>query len=265
MNELPYFCDMGNPTINELYEYVLHSLDGSSYLKSEEGYSHIICPGLTFDIYIAQAAYPNIEETNQKRKISISQEQLVQQFVKIRNRLKVLSGKAQKIYARETVLARIDKKQTLEFQEEHHLQIALPGKYRYGLYYKGELVSIAIFSGGRKMHEKPLDYRSFELLRFCQKSDHLVIGGLSKLLKAFIKDFNANDIMTYVDLDWSQDSSLKKLGFEEKGIKKGENLWISGNRQFIITDDKMLMETIENHPNGFLHKNTGSIKLVLAV
>ncbi|ULT28536.1 hypothetical protein KUH03_19615 [Sphingobacterium sp. E70] len=87
------------------------------------------------------------------------------------------------------------------FLVEHHLQTALPGKYRYGLYEQGELVSIAVFSGGRRMNDKNEEYRSFELLRFCNKSGYNVIGGLSKLITAFAKDFHPGDIMTYTDRD----------------------------------------------------------------
>jgi hypothetical protein len=71
---------------------------------------------------------------------------------KVINRIKGILGLGERIYARETVAARIDKKVAIAFQEEHHLQVALPGKYRYGLFYEGELVSVAVFSGGRRMN-----------------------------------------------------------------------------------------------------------------
>src|SRR5690606_11839045 len=78
------------------------------------------------------------------------------------NRIAALAGKAQRIHARNTVVARIEKPVAMAFQQEHHLQVALPGKYRYGLFQDGELVAAAVFSGGRRMDNKPEDYRSFE-------------------------------------------------------------------------------------------------------
>src|SRR5690606_24883682 len=125
-----------------------------------------------------------------------------------------------------------------------------------------ELVSIAIFGGARLMREKGRHYRSFELLRFCHKSDSLVIGGLSKLLKRFIQDFDPDDIMTYVDRDWSQHSSLLKLGFQEEGTIPGAALWVSGNRQFYVPNEKELDQIKHNHPEGYRIDSAGSIKML---
>lgn len=149
-----------------------------------------------------------------RKTIHIDYDVVVSSSEKLAARLESIFGFGNRIYARDTVVVRIDKRVSMEFQEDHHLQSALPGKYRYGLYYKGDLVSIAVFSGGRKMDDMPLDYRSFELLRFCHKRPYIVVGGLSKLIKAFSKDFHPGDIMTYADLDWCQDSSLEKIGFQ---------------------------------------------------
>jgi len=160
--------------------------------------------------------YPQSERLSNdpvRKTIHIDCDVIFSSSEKLLARIEGVFGFGSRIYARDTVVARVDKKVAMEFQEEHHLQLALPGKYRYGLYHQGELVSIAVFSGGRKMNDTPLDYRSFELIRFCHKGSDIVIGGLSKLIKAFRKDFKPGDIMTYADLDWCQDSSLEKIGF----------------------------------------------------
>lgn len=128
------------------------------------------------------------------------------------NRVLTLCGKGKRMYGRETILTRIDKKRAMDFQENHHLQVALPGKYRYGLFKDEELLSVAVFSGLRKMRHTP-NYRSIELLRFCHKGRNLVVGGLSKILSAMVRDFSPNDIMTYIDKDWSSGEKFEKLGF----------------------------------------------------
>lgn len=193
--------------------------------------------------------------------IHLDQDMLTNDFKKIMVRIKVSLGQGQKIHARTTVAARIDKKTALEFQEEHHLQVALPGKYRYGLYHQGELVSIAVFSGGRKMENKPDGYRSFELLRFCHKSDLITIGGISKLIRAFCSDFDPGDIMTYVDRDWSQDSTLQKIGFQVEKTTEPQLFTIeSGKRQ--LQRKQSESETRES-PDNYLKRNSGSIKMVL--
>ena len=142
------------------------------------------------------------------------------------SRIAALSGQAQRIHARETVVARIEKRIAHAFLLEHHLQVALPGKYRYGLYHGGELVAVAVFSGGRRMDSKPTDYRSYELLRFCHKQGAHVVGGFSKLLHAFGREFKQGDIMTYVDKDWSDGTRYRKLGFTVVGETEPQRFWV---------------------------------------
>jgi hypothetical protein len=174
------------------------------------------------------------------------------------NRLSTLFGNAKRSHARETVVARIDKKTAVEFQEEHHLQGALSGKYRYGLFKEGELLAVAVFSGLRQMKHTE-NYRSIELLHFCQKNQHLVIGGLSKLLAAMIRDFSPNDVMTYVDRDWSEGKKFESLGFKRISTTEPQCFKINKtthSRQFIKGDNKGI------DPMHYTIKNLGSIKMV---
>ena len=180
---------------------------------------------------------------------------LQNEYTKVLQRLRGLMGFGQRIYARNTVVARIDKRITQEFIQEYHLNEALSGKYRYGLYYKGELVSVAVFSGGRVMRDIDDQYRSFELLRFCHKADYSVIGGLSKLLKAFIADFKPNDIMTYADRDWTQESSLATIDFVLEGITEPQF--------FYIKDGKRLTYLEDNTQYDYFVTNRGSFKMKL--
>lgn len=163
------------------------------------------------------AAKNRLKTVTTARVIHLDEEYVRENEKKVLQRIASLYNKGRTIYARETVIARVDKRISMQFLEEHHLNAVSPGKYRYGLFYRGDLVSLAVFSGGRKMKDKPIDYRSFELIRFCHKSGLRVVGGLSRLIRAFAKDFTPGDIMTYVDNDWSQDSSLKTIGFIPTG------------------------------------------------
>lgn len=219
----------------------------------ENNIAHIHTKQFLLLIYL-----PNTERLDIKdiqKIIHIDIDILNSSYTKVWKRLTGLMGKGRRIYARETVVARLDKKVALEFLEEYHLNVPLAGKYRYGLYYKGELVSVAVFSGGRIMREIGEEYRSFELIRFCHKSDYLVIGGISKLIKSFVKDFKPNDIMTYADRDWSQESSLESIGFKAEGIVSSQNIKVFGEKRLTHSDS----------PNNYdyIIKNNGSIKLKL--
>lgn len=189
--------------------------------------------------------------------IHLDIDQIISSKRKIIQRIVGLHGLGERIYARQTVVARVDKKNTINFLEEHHINLSMPGKYRYGLFYKGELVSIAVFSGGRLMRDLGEGYRSFELIRFCHKGSVLVVGGLSKLLKSFIKDFVPQDIMTYVDLDWTKDSSLETIGFEVVGKIDPLSFYIKDNIRYSVSTDQLSPD--------YLIKNNGSLKLKLTL
>lgn len=255
---------MNNQVPSTLLFFLAEELKTTYQVIQGSNYSQIICSDLIFNILYYTKEVPLLDAPK-KKIIHINAQQFLRDGSKILNRLKVLAGKATRIYARQTVLTRIDKQLAIDFLIENHLQIPLKGKYRYGLYHQGDLVSVAIFSGGRRMKNKGENHRSFELLRFCHKSSLLVVGGLSKLLKGLISDFKPDDIMTYVDMDWSQNSSLKTIGFIQEAQNPPQRFWIDQQKQYTVSQKDDLERLKLIYPNGYLIENQGSIKLVLYV
>ncbi|MBE8712872.1 hypothetical protein [Sphingobacterium hungaricum] len=251
--------------IQKIEQAILSSFDKNLAIEEiQEGVFLLVLDDFDYEIYCyANHIEQRIQTQTSKQCVHLDEDQIHQSLDKIVARLKGIIHCETKLFARNTVVARINKKVALEFQEEHHIQLPISGKYRYGLFYEGELVSIAVFSGGRKMIGKDENYRSFELIRFCHKNSILVIGGLSKLIKSFAKDFSANDLMTYVDLDWTQSSTLTTLGFEEKGRIEPQYYYVRNNERMIFKakEDALLLR--EKNGEGFVKSNSGSIKMVL--
>ncbi|MEC3878044.1 hypothetical protein [Parapedobacter sp. 10938] len=219
-------------------------------------------------VYYAVEAEKRVPMTCIGRCIHIDEDLWATRSQLLLNRIAALMGHAQRVYARNTVVARVEKRVALSFLQEHHLQVALPGKYRYGLYHDGELVAVAVFSGGRRMAEKPTDYRSYELLRFCHKQGVHVVGGFSKLLDGFRRDFNPDDIMTYADKDWSDGSRYRKLGFTEVGETAPQLFWVDMRTmqryyERTLPSEVAAMLPDERPTAGYVAvHNSGSIKLV---
>ncbi|WP_157278606.1 hypothetical protein [Olivibacter sitiensis] len=177
-------------------------------------------------------------------------------------RLMAYVGKAVRIHARACSVVRLDKQCTIDFLRENHLQVPLAGKYRYGLTYKEQLVAIAVFSGARRMHkEHGSQHRSFELIRNCNKNGSLVVGGLSKLIKHFVKDFRPNDVMTYVDRDWSDGSAFAKLGFVLAGVTEPHGFWVDG-RTWVRTEQNRIDKDRFDRENFYCLRNRGSLKMI---
>jgi hypothetical protein len=163
-------------------------------------------------------------------------------------------GKTKLIHGRKTSVKRIDKAVTEIFLNQNHLQAYVSSKIKYGLFLEQELVAVATFSAGRKMNDKPQDFRSYELIRFANKNGCRVYGGLSKLLNAFILNHKPGNIMTYADLCWSTGESYLKLGFEQVGILLPQTIYFQKTNPDNFTAN-----------NTFGIWNAGSLKFILSI
>ena len=162
----------------------------------------------------------------------------------VKSRILSILGYLHRIPGRLTKVRRIDKSTAISFLESNHLQAAVSSKIQYGLYLPKSyfrilegrigfdtsaeelLVGVATFAGGRVFAIGDATYRSFEMIRFCNVLNCVVVGGLNKLLASFCKDFHPGDVMTYADLEWSDGVSYEKLGFEKINFKAPIPFWL---------------------------------------
>lgn len=132
-------------------------------------------------------------------------------YSKIKNLLGLTD---RRIFGRKTVVKSIDAQTCRAFLEENHLQGNVYSKYRYGLYYNDELVSVMTFGVPRKNLNGKQTEGLYEMVRFCNKLNTSVVGGASKLLKKFIKEVHPTEIISYCDRRWSDGKLYRELGFE---------------------------------------------------
>jgi hypothetical protein len=142
----------------------------------------------------------------------------------VRGKLKsVIENRANRIYARNCKIIKISKDQKKSFLQSHHIQGNDTSTIHYGLEYLGEIVSIITFGRKRIALGSCHVEGEYELYRYC--SSQMVVGGISKLLKHFVKLHNPQKIITYADIRYSGLSSMyDKLGFVFKGITP-PNYW----------------------------------------
>ena len=171
-------------------------------------------------------------------------------------------GKNNRVFARNCELKKIEKKQAEVFLNQNHLHGFKNAYYKYALIYNNEIMAVATFSKGRKMNRLSADKRGYELIGFCCKKGVSVIGGLSKLLKAFENDLHPGDIMTYVDKDWSEGKAYINLGFKLHSETPAQN-FVFNTKHF--TKHKINDENdFENYNEkaNILVKNSGNLKLI---
>jgi hypothetical protein len=177
-----------------------------------------------------------------------------QQVIKRLNSLLGLNVK--KIHGRNTRVELINKEMARNFVDENHLMGYCNGKVHLGLFYKNELVAVGVFSGIRQMKYENPPYSSGELERFCSLADYAVAGGLDKVVKYYLKNYPADDLITTTDADWSNGGVYSILGFERLGISAPVRFAVNQNTfvRRVLTDTDALSDY------EYEVKNLGNIK-----
>jgi len=137
----------------------------------------------------------------------------------------------ERIYARNCVVKEIKDYKTInEFLNDNHIQGGSSNnKVSIGLFYKKELISIMTFDkneGRKKMEES-----GWNLSRFCNKLNMSVVGGASKLLNFFIKNYNPTRVISYADRDWSLGNLYLNLKFKLVSMSNPDYKYITENKR----------------------------------
>lgn len=134
----------------------------------------------------------------------------------IESRLKI---NTKSIFARKCSIAVVPKDIAKQFFDDNHIASYQPAKIILGLWYSGELVQCISFSKPRfsSTHE-------WEIIRLASKMGVSVVGGASKLLAHFIREYAPNSILTYADRRYSNGNVYTQMGFTET-TSAAPNYW----------------------------------------
>ena len=113
-----------------------------------------------------------------------------------------------RLYARKCSLVEIDTHTKNMFLNQCHIQGEDKSLIKLGLVYDNELVSAMTFCKARFNRNY-----EWELSRFCTKLGYNVIGGFSKLLVNFRKEYSGS-IISYADRRYSNGGVYDKNGFQ---------------------------------------------------
>lgn len=130
-----------------------------------------------------------------------------------------------RIYARNCVIKQITNSEAKLLNDKIHLQGHRNAQVTYGLFYKDELVQLMSFSK-TKYNKNLKTNNSWEIIRGCPGSNNIVVGGVSKLFKHFINDYNPDEIFSYCDFNKFNGKSYVELGMEYIGLTSPDMKWI---------------------------------------
>lgn len=126
-----------------------------------------------------------------------------------------------KIFARKVNVRVVDSQQKKQFFDDNHIQGDGPSSINYGAYYNDELVAVLGFI----QHKN-----EFTLNRYATSCN--VIGGFSKLLSHFEREYNSPKIVTFADLRWSDGDLYEKTGFLLDKIIPIDYNYVKGNKRY---------------------------------
>lgn len=136
----------------------------------------------------------------------------------------LISATKYKIFARKCIVCEIPPKLKEKFNKKYHIQGDSQSCINLGLFYKNRLVQVMTFSKRRKaLGSSPRD-GEYELSRMCSLKGFNVVGGASKLLKYFERNYNPVKLISYADRRWSVGRVYHKLGFVKTHSSK-PNYW----------------------------------------
>ncbi|WP_053406128.1 hypothetical protein [Persicobacter sp. CCB-QB2] len=252
---------------NEVYQFI-SQYAAFKIQKTPEQPTALISEQLSIYLFEPLEQLPADFGTERLQGIHLWKDQWANQKEIICSRLLSALGITQRIHGRKCKVIPISNPELINFLEQNHLHTPLRAKIKYGLIYEGALVAVMAFSHPRQISRNGNIYKSFELIRHCNKSGYTVVGGFSKLLKHFIQEKSPDDIMTYVDLEWSKGESYLQFGFEEVGISPAQFFYLDQTQKkriyphLIGQDGKFVNQQLID--SGFrVVYNHGNIKLLL--
>jgi len=153
----------------------------------------------------------------------------------ILNKLKINN----EINIKETELKEIiDKELVKEFLNKNHLKGYIGSKINIGLFHNGELISLMVFK-----HFK----NRYEILRFCNKLNTNIIGGISKIFNFFIRKYSPNEVITYIDRSYSKGKSYEDLGFKIDSLIEPDYYYILNHKR--KNNINFIKNNFDNKPN----------------
>ena len=175
-----------------------------------------------------------------------------------------------KVFARKCKIVDVDNKTKSQFFNQYHIQGDGPGSINIGLEYNNELVACMTFIKQQN--------NVFILNRYATNKQ--VVGGFSKLLSYFKKNYQWNQVISFADLRWSTGNMYEVNGFQLEKILPVDYYYVDmknlkrihkfnfrhKNLPNILGEgyDPNLSETQNTHNNGWYRiYNCGLLRYVL--
>lgn len=175
--------------------------------------------------------------------------------VKIKNLIyRSINGSTIKLNARQCNIVKPDKNTVEQFLAKYHLQSNSTYSIAYGLTYNNELVGMMTF--GRPRFNNNYDW---EIIRMSFKDGVSVIGGASKLLEAFKREYHPKNIISYCDRSKFNGYTYSQLGFTKIKLTEPNYVWVNSKNE-VLSRYKTTKQALLNQ--GFGNENMSETEIM---
>jgi protein-arginine kinase activator protein McsA len=164
----------------------------------------------------------------------------------VKGRLLAAVGQAPRRFARSTTIRAIGSKEAREFLDQTHTQGGSACTVAYGAFDGDTLVAVATFGKARSGAMTASASDVWEVYRYA--STGVVVGGFSRLLKAFIRDVRPTEIVSYCDLRYGTGGLYKAAGFELESVTPPDYWWVPPGKCKRIARYQTQKHKLKTHP-----------------
>ena len=172
--------------------------------------------------------------------IHLREDLIIHHWPKVRSMLMAKFGLIEKkIYARKCEIVKLTSKESRDFLNATHISGDVPASIRYGLVFNNELIAVMTF--GKSRYDKNVQY---ELYRYSQQLETIVIGGFSKLLKHFLREYDNPSLVSYAHRDFSIGKVYEANGFVYSHNTHPEHLWFHQSDPYKLYNTRAIREIV---------------------
>ena len=172
----------------------------------------------------------------------------------IKSKLGVINNK---ILVNECTIKEIDAKTAFEFLKNNHILGNVNASIKLGLYYNNELVSIMTFGRLRNVlgNKGKNNNDDYEMLRFCDKLNTIIVGSASKLYSFFKLKYKPFNVIGFANRRYSNGNLYIQLGFNLKYCTAPNYWYVIGKERkhkFLFRKDVLVKQGFD--PNKTEHQ-----------
>lgn len=173
----------------------------------------------------------------------------------------IFAQSPQRMHARDLNSCELEVDEAKCFLNTHQMYGFAKAKTHIGLRNQktNALLAVASFAEPRMLDRRALPVKSSELVRICMHKDVHISGGMSKLIRTYLKLHPISHLMTYVDLDWSSGNAFSRNGWKFENYTIPLFFGVENRERYIINRPELAAKF------DLFVFNSGNKKMVLEI